>query len=286
MNARFRIGIDPGWGDTFETLLSGFVRELFDTRKDIDWEIMPAVSGRPARAEVIDQYDGVLALGMPFDADSFAGVNRLTCISRWGVGFDAIDMAAASAAGVLVSLTPDAITRAVAEGQIALIFALAKRVPDLDRRTRSGLWRLGMPVLGVDVAGKTLSSIGLGRIAVEMFKIARGIGFGRLLACDPYCSPSRAEEAGVELVDLRTVMAEGDFVTVNTFLNASTRGMVGAFEFSLMKPTAYFVNTARGPDRPGDRFGGCTAVQPHRRRGHRCLRAGAHCPGQSLAFDG
>ena len=104
-----------------------------------------------------------------------------------------------------------------------------------------------MPIVGTDLAGKTLTSVGLGRIATEMFNLARAIGFGRLLAYDPFCPPDRAAAAGVELVDLATVMSAGDFVTVNTFLDDSTRGMIGAEQFALMKPTAYFVNTARGP---------------------------------------
>lgn len=247
MREPFRIGIDPGWGDTFEAHMGEFVRESFDSRTDIRWEMMPRPPERTALPGIIDQYDGLLVLGMRFDTSSFVGVERLVCLSRWGVGFDMIDIEAATRANVMVSLTPDAITRAVAEAQIALIFALAKRLPDLDKRTRAGLWREGMPIVGTDVAGKTLSSVGLGRIATEMFKLARGIGFGRLLAYDPYCSLDRADAAGVELVDLATVMSQGDFVTVNTFLNDATRGMIGPEQFALMKPTAYFVNTARGP---------------------------------------
>lgn len=247
MREPFRVGIDPGWGDTFEAHMGEFVRESFDSRTDIHLETMPRPPGRTALPGIIDQYDGLLVLGMRFDASSFVGVERLVCLSRWGVGFDMIDIEAATRADIMVSLTPDAITRAVAESQIALIFALAKRLPDLDKRTRAGLWREGMPIVGTDVAGKTLSSVGLGRIATEMFKLARGIGFGRLLAYDPYCSPDRAKAAGVELADLASVMSQGDFVTVNTFLNDATRGMIGPEQFALMKPTAYFVNTARGP---------------------------------------
>ncbi len=247
MSRPFQIGIDPGWGESFDSTLGEFVREHLDPRDDIRWEIMAPFSGGVAPSSVVSRYDGVIILGSRFTPDSFRGSERLVCIARWGVGFDAIDIAAANAADVLVALTPEAIKRAVAEAQIALIFALAKRIPDLDRRTRAGQWRTNLPLLGVDVVGKTLSSVGLGRIATEMFRMARGIGFGRLLACDPYCSDERARDADVELVDMDTVMAEGDFVTVNAFLNASTRGLIGAREFSLMKPTAYFVNTARGP---------------------------------------
>ncbi len=247
MQRPFRIGIDPGWGDTFEAHLGRFLRSLIDSREDLQWELLPTPPGGIASPDVIDRYDGLLIRAMRFDASSFAGVESLACISRWGVGFDAIDIEAATNADVIVALTPEAIKRAVAESQVALIFALAKRLRDLDRRTRAGLWQDDLPILGIDVIDKTLSSVGLGRIGAELFRIARGIGFGRLLAYDPYCPKSRARDLGVELVDLDTVMSQGDFVTINAFLNASTRGMIGAREFSLMKSTAYFINTARGP---------------------------------------
>ncbi len=247
MSSPFRIGIDPGWGDQFESTLAPFVRRHFGSARDFRWEVMEPFPSGTVPGEVADRYDGLVILGTRFDSSSFSPAKRLICIARWGVGFDAIDMASATAADVMVALTPNAVKRAVAEAQIALIFALAKRIPDLDRRTRAGQWRTNLPLLGIDVVGKTLASVGLGRIASELFRMARGIGFGRLLACDPYCSPERARELGVELTDMDTVMSEGDFVTVNAFLNDSTRGLIGDREFALMKPSAYFVNTARGP---------------------------------------
>ena len=247
MQPRFRIGIDPGWGESFEAHLGRFVRSLIDPRKDLWWELVPAPADEIARPEVVDRYDGMIIRAMRFDASSFAGVERLTCISRWGVGVDAIDVEAATRSDVMVALTPEAITRAVAETQITLALALAKRIPDLDRRTRAGLWQQNLPIQGIDIVGKTLSSIGLGRIGAEMFRIARGIGFERLLACDPYCPESRASALDVELVDFETAISQGDFVVLNTPLDSSTRGMIGAREFASMKPTAYFINTARGP---------------------------------------
>ncbi len=247
MCANFRVGVDPGWGSRLDALIGPAFSEFFESNDQIEWEIMPEQPGGIAQPDTLNAYDGVVILQMEFPAESFVGVDRLACIARWGVGFDKIDTAAASDANVLVALTPTAIKRAVAESEIALIFALAKQLPALDKRTRAGLWRTDLPIVGIDVAGKTVSSIGLGNIATEMFKMARGIGFGRLLAYDPYCPPQRAAELGVELVDLETVMAEGDFVTVNTFLSDETRGIVNARLLSLMKPSAYFVNTARGP---------------------------------------
>ena len=156
-------------------------------------------------------------------------------------------MEASTAADVAVTLTPLGVRRHVAEGIIALIFALAKNIRRLDQNTRAGRWREGRHGEAVSIRGYTLGSVGVGGIASEMFRMAQGLGFARLLGHDPYVSTAQAAELGVELVDLDTVMRESDFVAVNTPLSKETRGLIGARELALMKPSAYLVNTCRGP---------------------------------------
>jgi phosphoglycerate dehydrogenase-like enzyme len=168
-------------------------------------------------------------------------------LARWGVGYDRVDAEACTQADVLLALTPNSVRRSVAEGIFALIFALAKNLQALDARTRRGRWREDFICNSICLQGRTLGSVGVGSIAGEMFRIARALGFTRLLGYDPYIDPKRAAELGVELVDLDTVMRESDFVAVNTFLSAETRGLVGAKQLGLMKPTAYLINTSRGP---------------------------------------
>jgi phosphoglycerate dehydrogenase-like enzyme len=165
-------------------------------------------------------------------------------IARWGVGYDRIDVAACSRAGILVAITPDAVRRPVAEGIFTLIFALAKNLRLLDERCRAGKWRDSMPQSAISLEGKTLGSVGAGNIASEMFRIAHGIGFGRLLASDPFAA---APVPGVEMAPLETVMKESDFVAVNCPLTPETEGLIGVRELGWMKPTAYLINTARGP---------------------------------------
>jgi phosphoglycerate dehydrogenase-like enzyme len=212
----------------------------------VEYEVMED-TGRVAEAGVIDRYDAILAFALRFEARSFEGVERLAIIARWGVGYDMIDVPACTRAGVILAITPEAIRRPVAEGVLALIFAVTKRIVDLDRLVRSGGWRTALPENMICIEGRTLGSVGFGNIAGEMFKMARGLGFGRLVACDPYGSAERAEQLGVELTDLDTVMRESDFVTVNCMLNEETRGLIDARALSLMKPDAYLINTARGP---------------------------------------
>ncbi len=245
-NDVFRVGITPDFGgQTFETV-SRAIAEVLDPLPGIEHEIMRDTGGTAA-PDVIDQYDAVIVFGYYFPKESFRGLKRLACLARWGVGYDRVDAGACTEADVLLALTPNSVRRPVAEGIFAFIFALAKNLQALDVRTRSGRWREDFHCNSICVQGRTLGSVGVGSIAGEMFRMARALGFGRLLGYDPYADPKRAADLGVELVDLATVMRESDFVAVNTFLSEETRGLVGARELALMKPTAYIINTARGP---------------------------------------
>jgi phosphoglycerate dehydrogenase-like enzyme len=239
----FRVGITADFETNAKGLLEPALAAVLDPVPGIEYERMPDTSGVGA-PEVLDRYDAVIALDYRFPAESFVGLERLSVLARWGVGYDMVDVDACTKAGVLLAITPDSVRRPVAEGIIAMIFALAKNLRTLDRQIRGGRWRRELPVV-VDIEGRTLGSIGLGNIAKEMFRMARAIGFGRLLA---YSRPTHSNAAalGVELTDLDTVMRESDFVAVNCPLTTETRGLIGARELALMKPTAFLINTARG----------------------------------------
>jgi len=195
---------------------------------------------------IIDRYDAAIVLDYRFPAESFRGVERLAIIARWGVGFDRIDVPACTEASVILAVTPDSVARPVAEGALGLMFALAKNFRAHDINCRAGRWRDQAPI-GFILQGKTLGVVGLGNIGRELFRLARGVGFGRLLAYEPVAPSAEEAAAGVEFVDLDTVMRESDFISIHCPLNDQTRGMIGARQFALMKPTAYLINTARGP---------------------------------------
>ena len=243
---KFRVGITPDWGEQTDAIVGPALREVFDPISDLEYEIMPGSPDLRARPEVIDQYDALLVFGYYFPTESFEGVSRLKCLARWGVGYDRIDVEACTQADVLIALTPTTIRRTVSEGILSLIFALAKNLRRLDLRVREGRWRDNLQCEAICVIDRTLGSIGVGNIAGELFRMARGLGFKRLLGYDPYCTPEHAAELGVELVDLDTLLAESDFVTINTPLTPETLGLMDRRAFSLMKPTAYFINTSRG----------------------------------------
>lgn len=258
--AGFRVGITPDWAEWTGDTLIPTLTEILGPLPELEYEFMP---DRPGGAvpEVLDRYDAVIAFGYPFPAASLIGVQRLACIARWGVGFNWVDVEACTAAGVAVSLSPEAVRRPLAEGILALIFGLAKNLRAYDCHVRAGKWRENLP-RGRCIQGRALGSVGLGNIAGEMFRIARGIGFGRLLAFDPYAPPERAVQLEVRLVSLDELLRESDFVAINAPLNQETRGLIGERELGLMKPTAFLINTSRGPVVDEDAL--ITALRQHR----------------------
>lgn len=243
-SGNFRVGITPDFETEANGVLSSALREVLEPVAGVRYEIMPDTGGIGDPA-VLDRYDGVIAYSYRFPASSFRGIGRLSVLALWGVGFDRIDVAACTEAGVILALTRDSVARPVAEGIFALIFSLAKNLRALDIRCRSGRWRQDPPML-VDLVGRTLGSIGFGGIAREMFRMAGSLGFERLLAYAPRATPAEAEAAGVQLAGLETVLRDSDFVTINCPLTNETRHMIGARELGLMKSTAYLINTARG----------------------------------------
>jgi phosphoglycerate dehydrogenase-like enzyme len=243
----FEVGITP---DFYTDARGRFEAALASKLEGVHGLTVRPMAERPApeaAAEDVARFDAILALGMRFTRQSLRGCERLAVIARWGVGYDMIDVPALTEAGVALAITPQAVKRPVAEAILTLIFALAKNLREQDRLVREGKWRGQLSRMGHGLRGKTLGSVGCGNIAREMFRLAQPLGFGRLLAYDPFAAREEAAALHVELTDLETVFRESDFVTVNVPLNDATRGMIGAREFGWMKPAAFLINTARGP---------------------------------------
>jgi len=170
----------------------------------------------------------------------------LKIISRHGVGIDNIDVAAATERGVIVATVGLANAPSVVEHTIALMFALAKRLPEFDRAVREGDYMRKMKLDAVDAAGRSVLIIGLGRIGSRLAKALGALGI-KCLGVDPAYSPAQIEAMGCEPVaDFRAALPRADFVTVHCPLQDDTRNLIGAREMRLMKPTAYLINCARG----------------------------------------
>ncbi|MEM2875473.1 MAG: phosphoglycerate dehydrogenase [Candidatus Bathyarchaeia archaeon] len=172
---------------------------------------------------------------------------KLSVIVKAGVGVDNIDVEAATRFGILVANTPvPADYIGVAEGAVARILALAKRLSACDRSVKQGLWlRNYDDVRGVYLRGKTLGIVGLGRIGSYVAKVMSSFGV-KVLAYDPYVSKDKALLVDASLVDLDTLLSESDFVTLHAVLTPETKKMIGASQLRMMKKSAYLINTARG----------------------------------------
>jgi phosphoglycerate dehydrogenase-like enzyme len=249
MNAdkRFRVGITPDFYTDAKGRFEGAVEDAFGGRGEIEWGPMPPQPGKVATPQALDQFDAIFALALKIDDASLAGVERLALVARWGVGYDMIDVPSLTEANIALAITPGAVRRPVAEAIFTFIFALTTNLPRQDRLVREGKWRGDLPALGRNIKGRVLGSVGFGNIAREMFAMSQSLGFGRLIAHDPYADAAKAAALGVELVSMDELFAAGDFIAINCLLNANTRGLVGERELRRMKPTAYLINTARGP---------------------------------------
>jgi glyoxylate reductase len=183
------------------------------------------------------------------DASVMDAAPRLKVISNYAVGFNNIDVPAATARGIAVGNTPGVLTEATADMAFALLISAARRIVEGHRYTVDGQWKTWEPLghIGQDLSGRTVGIVGMGRIGLVMAKRCHG-GWGmRVLYHDLYRNEQAERELGAKQVDLDTLLSESDFISVHTDLNDTTRGMFNAAAFRRMKPTAVFVNTARGP---------------------------------------
>jgi D-3-phosphoglycerate dehydrogenase len=171
---------------------------------------------------------------------------RLRVVGRFGVGYENIDVEAATEKGVVVTYTPGANTVSVAEHVIGLMFALAKQITRTDNAVRKHDWEMRLNYSGIELAEKTLGLVGLGRIGSCIAGLAHGLGMS-VLVFDPYVAKEKESELGVELLTLEPLLRRSDFVVICCALTDETRGLIGEKAIGLLKPTTYLVNVARGP---------------------------------------
>jgi len=206
------------------------------------------VASKLAEKELVERIGDFDALVVRSETKVTAPVleagKKLRVVGRAGVGVDNIDVAAATRHGILVVNAPRGNIVAAAEHTIALVLALARSVPQADASVRRGEWTRSK-FTGVEIRGKTLGVIGLGNVGSEVSKRAHGLEMD-VIAFDPVVSVDRAELFNVELVSLDDLLQRADFVTIHVPLVEANRGLIGARELGLMKPTARLVNTARG----------------------------------------
>lgn len=202
-------------------------------------------AGRAALLAALDGADGLIVRSETrVDRELLSASPSLCVVGRAGVGVDAIDVAAATDAGIVVVNTPAANTIAATEQTFALMLAVQRHVPQAWAALKSGRWERA-PFVGHELYGKTLGIVGLGRIGGGVALRARAFGM-RVIASDPYVAPSRAQAHDVELLQLDELLRDADIVTVHTPLNEQTRNLIDAANLARMKPGAVLVNCARG----------------------------------------
>jgi len=224
---------------------------------DIGLSLLDAVPGivhsflPEYRAEYVPQQlkdlDVLISLKPKVTAASLENVSRLCAIGRCGVGYDNVDLEACTAKGIAVYITPAGVVRPVAQSIVMLMLALSHNLLMKDRMVRQGLWAQSTQRLGREPRQRVVGTIGLGNIAGETIRLLKPFDVARFLAFDPYATPSRAADAGAELISLEELLRLSDYVLVNCPLTPETRGLLGAPQFALMKPDAVIINSARGP---------------------------------------
>jgi glyoxylate reductase len=211
-----------------------------------DQELPPSVEELD---ELLEGCDGAITLLTDhIDGSVIDRHPSLRVISNFAVGYDNIDVPAATERGVLVCNTPDVLTNATADHTWALLLAAARRIPESIAYVRDGKWKTWGPLLmlGREVSGATIGIVGLGRIGKEVAKRARGFDM-RVLAFDPFEDGVFAREHEVTYVPLEQLLVDSDFVTLHVALTDETQHLIGAPELGRMKLTAILVNASRGP---------------------------------------
>ncbi|MBP90014.1 MAG: hypothetical protein CMJ64_25450 [Planctomycetaceae bacterium] len=196
--------------------------------------------------ELIDELsvaDASLASVEGYSADVLAAVPNLKVIARCGVGYDHVDVSAATEHGIPVTITPNANHEAVAELALALLFATTKSIVSNDKNVRGGKWTR-QPLM--PLRGKTLGIFGLGRIGSSLAYRADALGM-RVIACEKFPNLEFVRSHKIELVDLDTLLQRSDFVSLHAPHNAETEGLFNRDAFAKMKPGSIFINTSRGP---------------------------------------
>jgi phosphoglycerate dehydrogenase-like enzyme len=244
---------------TFRVALSGDFKKTDGSPTFVDFDLAPLMSAsnvetvfldnvNPLTATQLEDFDALILLAHRFTVDSVPKSGRLAVVARFGVGYDTVDVPACTAADIALCITPDGVRRPVAVSIITFMLALTGKLLVKDKLVRQGPpgFAARGSHMGVGLFGRTLGSIGIGNIGAEMFRLARPFDM-KFIAHDPFADRVVATELGVELVSLDELFARADVLTVNCPLSADTYHLVNAERLSLMKPSAYFINTARGP---------------------------------------
>lgn len=211
-------------------------------------EMQYLASQNPLQAEQLEDFDALILLGHRFASNSVPKSGRLAVIARFGVGYDTVDVPACTASDIALVITPDGVRRPVAVSIVTLLLALTGKLMVKDKLAREGAPGFGArgAHMGVGLVGRTFGSLGVGNIGAETFRLLKPFDM-RFIAHDPYADAALAKSLGIELVSIEELFKRADVVSVSAPLTPETHHIVNAERLAMMKPTAYLINTARGP---------------------------------------
>jgi phosphoglycerate dehydrogenase-like enzyme len=212
--------------------------------RSVATSFLPSNAGALGPADLAG-FHGIVHFSGRVTEGSLQAATDLLVIARLGVGLDQIDLEACTRRGVLVSITPVAVSRPMAHGAIALLLALAHNIPSKERAAHLGEWGRRTQLQGKGVEGRVLGIVGFGRIGREIARLASPLGM-QVLAYGPRLSPSAAAEMGVHALSLEQLLREADYICLCCPLNTETRGLLSRQRLALIRPDAYLVNVARG----------------------------------------
>lgn len=218
---------------------------LFDARADITYEVLDPVEPKKLE-ERIAAADAISVRITPIPAGLIARANRLKTVARHGVGYDAVDVAALTARRIPLTITSGANNVSVAEHALALMLAVARRIPEMNARLRGGSWGMldGRPMVELD--GRTALVLGHGRIGHRVARLCRAFGM-RVLVSDPYIDQASISAAGhTPVADLDQALAEADVVSIHVPKSPATSDLIDAARLAKLPPRAILINTARG----------------------------------------
>ncbi|NQS88935.1 phosphoglycerate dehydrogenase [Patescibacteria group bacterium] len=223
------------------------VKEPVEILNSQGYEIIWNELGRPLKEkevmERVKEIDAYIAGLDDITTRAIEAANKLKIISKYGAGVDNIDVETATKKKIVVTNTPGANTEAVADLTFGLILAIARCIPQADRSAKQGEWR---KFFGRAVNGKTLGIMGMGRIGKAVTRRAKGFGM-KIIYWDCLREINIEKEAQAEYVNFKTLLQKSDFVSLHLPLTKETRGLIGKEELKLMQPTAFLINTSRGP---------------------------------------
>ncbi len=243
----------------FRVALSGDFRKADGSPTFRDFDLAPLLSApkvemrflenaNPLRGDQLEDFDALILLAQRFDSVSVPKSGRLAVIARFGVGYDSVDVAACTANDIALCITPDGVRRPVAVSIIAFMLALTGKMIVKDKLARMGApgFAARGEHMGVGLVGRTFGSIGVGNIGAETFRLLMPFDM-KFIAHDPFADPRVCQELGIELVSIDDLFARADVLSVNCPLTPETHHIVNEARLATMKPSAYLINTARGP---------------------------------------